>query len=410
MPARLPAVPKSKPRLLRQVVVATRMGLSTLRHRVKGALTVIVSLAIVTLAMGPGLIVADAMRRGLAEEGRPDRAVVLSAGARWDFDSHIPSAWIAAIKAAPGIARNAQGAPLADAQFDLHCLGGLRKPQKGGGLCVNLIGMESAGHTMRPDIRLLVGRWPRPDQRELIAGVRASQVYDQLATGKRLRVTGYWGWGEKHIVSDDWRVVGTFSTNNSFFDANAITSAGMLRAAAGLNDASTIVVQLASPAAFDRFRAAIAANPALHVSVERQTDYYRRLGWSLPRVAVILEALVGTLLGAGAMAGIIHIMFVTVEARENEIAVLRAIGFHGAAVAASVMLEAMLLALAGALLGIALLWAWLDGYQVAGVLRLSITMSLAAQAVAWAWSIAILGALFPALRVTRMEVAEALRR
>jgi putative ABC transport system permease protein len=408
-PRLLLGVPKSEPRLLRQVVVATQVGLSTLRQRIGGAAVVIVSLAVVILAMFPGLMVADAMRRGLAEEGRPDRAVLLSAGARWEFDSGIPSAWIGAIKAAPGVARDTQGAPLADAQFDLHCLGGLRNPRKGKGVCVNLIGMEPAGRAMRPDIRLLAGRWPRPGQRELIAGVRATQVYDQLAVGKRLRVTGYWDWGAKHIVSDGWRVVGTFSTDNSFFDANAVTVAGTLRAVAELGDASTIVVQLTSPAEFDRFHAAIAANPALRVSVERQTDYYRRLGWSLPRAAVILEILIGTLLGAGAMAGIIHIMLITVESREGEIAVLRALGFHAGAAAASVVLEAMLLALAGALLGLAILWFWLGGHMLAGVLPLTINASLTARAIGWAWGIALLGATMPALRAARMEVAEALR-
>ena len=173
-------VPKAAPRPLRQVLVATGLGLSTLRHRIKGALAVILSLALVTLAMGPGLIVADAMQRSLVEEGRPDRAVILSSGARWDFDSRIPAAWIAAIKAAPGIARDAQGAPLADAQFDIHCLRGLGKPRRGGGLCVSLIGMEAAGRAMRPDIMLVAGRWPRPGQRELMSGVQATQVYDQI--------------------------------------------------------------------------------------------------------------------------------------------------------------------------------------------------------------------------------------
>jgi putative ABC transport system permease protein len=411
MQHRLPAMPKTRTHPLRQIAVATRIGLSTLRYRIKGALAVIVSLAVVTLAMFPGLIIADALQRGDEEQGRADRAVVLSASAPVNgfspFNSFIPAAWIGAIKAAPGIARDANGAPLADAQTDLHCLGGLRNPRMGSGTCISLIGMEPAGRAMRPDITLLAGRWPRPGRRELIAGVRAAQTYDQLAVGKRLRITS--DWKAKSAVSTDWLVVGTFSTN-SFFDAKVIAPADMVRAALGRGDANAIVVQLVSPAAFDRFRAALAANPALHVTVERQTDYYRRLGHVQTRVAVILEVLVGTLLGLGAMAGIIHLMQITVESREGEIAVLRAIGFDGAAAAASVVLEAMLLALAGALLGIAILWLWLDGRMFAGALPLAVNVSLTARAVAWACGIAILGAIMPALRAMRMEVAQALCR
>ena len=404
-------MPKTRTHPLRQIAVVTRIGLSTLRHRIKGALAVIVSLTVVTLAMFPGLIIADALQRGDEEQGRADRAVVLSASSPINgfspFNSFIPASWIGAVKTAPGIARDVQGVPLANAQTDLHCLGGLRNPRMGSGTCISLIGMEPAGRAMRPDITLVAGRWPRPGRRELMVGVRAAQTYDQLGMGKLLRLKG--DWRAKSVVSDGWQVVGTFSTN-SFFDAKVIAPADMVRAAIGRGDASIVVVQLISPAAFERFRQAIAANPALHVTVERQTDYYRRLGHFQTRVVVILEVLVGTLLGLGAMAGVMHTMQITIEAREGEIAVLRAIGFDGAAAAFSVILEAMLLALAGALTGIAVLWLWLDGMMFAGALPLAITFPLTVHAIAWVCGIAILGTIMPALRAMRMEVAQALCR
>jgi putative ABC transport system permease protein len=408
MPHHLLAVPKTRTHPLRQIAVVTGIGLSTLPHRVKGALVVIVSLAIVTLAMFPGLIIADALQRGDEEQGRPDRAVVTSVGSRWDFNSVIPANWVATLKAAPGIARDAEGAPLADAQTDLLCLGGMGHPRIGSGTCIHLIGMEPAGRIMRTDIALVTGRWPRPGARELMVGVRAAQIYDRLAVGQRLQLRGDFAWGAKSVVSNGWRVVGIFSTG-SLFDAQAVAPADMVRAAIGRDDASTVVVQLVSPTAFERFRQTIAANPALHVTVERQTDYYWRVGHVQTRAAIIVEMLIGTLLGLGAMAGVMHTMQVTIEAREGEIAVLRAIGFDGGAAAASVVLEAMLLALAGALLGIAILWLWLGGRMFAGALPLAVNFSLTSQAIAWACGIALLGTTMPALRTMRMEVAQALR-
>jgi putative ABC transport system permease protein len=175
-------------------------------------------------------------------------------------------------------------------------------------------------------------------------------------------------------------------------------------------EANAIVVQLNSAADFERFRAALAANPALHVTTVRQDDYYRRLGHVQTRVAIILEVLIGTLLGIGALAGVMHVMHITIEAREGEIAVLRAIGFDGAAAAASVVLEAMLLALAGALTGILILWVWLDGRMFGGTLPLAVNFSLTARAVGWSWGIAILGTIAPARRVANMRLTEALGR
>jgi putative ABC transport system permease protein len=103
-------------------------------------------------------------------------------------------------------------------------------------------------------------------------------------------------------------------------------------------------------------------------------------------------------------------MLVTVEAREGEMAVLRAIGFSEAAVAASVVLEAMLLATAGALLGMYILFLWLNGAPYQGSLILTVQWGRVALAVGWSLGIALAGALSPALAAVRKQVGEALRK
>ncbi len=119
--------------------------------------------------------------------------------------------------------------------------------------------------------------------------------------------------------------------------------------------------------------------------------------------------ILGVLLGLGAMAGILQTMNVAVDAREYEISVLRAIGFDGIALAAAVTIEAMLLAICGALLGCLALWLWLDGNAYQGILPLSVTPLRLVFASLWALGIALLGASLPAMRATRVEAAEALR-
>jgi hypothetical protein len=60
---------------------------------------------------------------------------------------------------------------------------------------------------------------------------------------------------------------------------------------------------------------------------------------------------VGTIMAIGAMFGALNTMFAAVAARAREIATLRAIGFPGLPVVVAVMLETMLLALIGGLIG-----------------------------------------------------------
>ena len=117
-------------------------------------------------------------------------------------------------------------------------------------------------------------------------------------------------------------------------------------------------------------------------------------------------------MGLGATFGALNTMYSAVSARGREIATLRAIGFGGGAVVVSVMAEALLFCVTGALLGIAFAWLAFNGYQHAmggTVIRLAVTARLAATGMGFALVLGAVGGLFPALRAARRPVAEALR-
>jgi len=99
-----------------------------------------------------------------------------------------------------------------------------------------------------------------------------------------------------------------------------------------------------------------------------------------------------------------------------EIATLRAIGFGSAGVVASVLTEALLLALVGAFLGASVAWLLFGGNQISmggtvssAIFELKITPTLLAIGVVWACVVGLLGGLFPAVRAARLPVAAALR-
>ncbi|HEX2761730.1 MAG TPA: FtsX-like permease family protein, partial [Rhizomicrobium sp.] len=98
--------------------------------------------------------------------------------------------------------------------------------------------------------------------------------------------------------------------------------------------------------------------------------------------------------------------------RRVEIATLRAIGFGSTAVVFSVLAEALSLALVGALIGACFAWAYFSGnlQSFSGVaIVLAVTPGMAAGGVGFAFVLASLGALFPALRAARQPIAIALR-
>jgi putative ABC transport system permease protein len=111
-------------------------------------------------------------------------------------------------------------------------------------------------------------------------------------------------------------------------------------------------------------------------------------------------------------------MYSAIASRQVEIATLRAIGFGGAPVVVSVMIEALLLALLGGAVGGTLAYVYCDGAtlstlnfntfsQVAFDFR--VTPRLLAQGFVWALLIGAAGGLLPAVRAARLPVTVALR-
>jgi putative ABC transport system permease protein len=126
---------------------------------------------------------------------------------------------------------------------------------------------------------------------------------------------------------------------------------------------------------------------------------------------------VAIIMAIGAVFGAINTMYAAVAARAREIATLRALGFAGAPVVAAVLIEAMLLALAGGVLGAAVAYLLFHGYTVSTlggnfsqvVFQFQITPALLLQGLQWALGIGFLGGLLPALRAARTPITIALR-
>jgi putative ABC transport system permease protein len=123
-------------------------------------------------------------------------------------------------------------------------------------------------------------------------------------------------------------------------------------------------------------------------------------------------------MAVGATFGALNCMYTAIASRQVEIATLRAIGFGGLPVVVSVMIEALLLALIGGVIGGALAHVYCDGAslstlnfntfsQVAFSFR--VTPGLLARGLTWALVIGFAGGVLPAIRAARLPVTTALR-
>jgi len=136
------------------------------------------------------------------------------------------------------------------------------------------------------------------------------------------------------------------------------------------------------------------------------------------RMLKLVAYAVGSIMALGALLAALNSMHYAVAARTVEIATLRAIGFASSAVAVAVLTEALLLALSGAVVGVAIAYAAFNGAVISTlggalwdsqlVYALNITPSLVVIAILLACVVGLVGGTIPAIRVARSNVADAL--
>jgi len=120
-------------------------------------------------------------------------------------------------------------------------------------------------------------------------------------------------------------------------------------------------------------------------------------------------------MAVGATFGALNVMYSAVSTRTREIATLRALGFGALPVAVSVLVEAMILALLGGIVGIVIAFLLFHGStfttgqlaSISTVLRVS--PEIAALGLTWGIVMGFLGGLLPAVRAVRMKIVDGLR-
>jgi putative ABC transport system permease protein len=220
------------------------------------------------------------------------------------------------------------------------------------------------------------------------------------------------GIGDKIIMPDgEWPIVGIYSTGD-ILDGQIIGDTETIMNALHRQGYNSILVRLTSPDSLGVFKRAMTINPAIQVMVTRHSDWYKKLADQSTTGLIIIAYVVGVVMAIGALFGCLNTMYAAVSARGREIATLRALGFSAFPVAVSVVVEAMLLAVTGALIGAAIAWLLYDGKRDAfgnTVFFLTVSRHLVGLGILWAVVVALLGGLMPSIRAARRPVVEALR-
>lgn len=389
--------------VLKQIVAVTAMGIRSVPQRMASSSVIVIGIAGVVAVIVSVFGMTRGLSGALVAAGQPDRAIVLRAGATSDVASTLLVDAVATIKDAPGIARASDGQAAASAEF-ITAVNLLRK-EDGNRTGVTVRGFEPAAAAVRPEVEIVAGRPFQPGLRELIVGRGALAEFQGLEIGD-----------EVALRDSRWTVVGVFASGGDVNESTLMADAATLMSAYQRTAANSVTVRLESEAAFDEFKAALTTNPTLSVSVERESDYYLRESEEAGQIFDLVTTFVGGIMALGALFAALNTMYSAVSSRARDIATLRAIGFGASGVVVSVLIESLLLAFVGALLGAAIAWLLFNGNMVtlgggvsSLVFEMRVTPGLLGVGVLWACTVGLIGGLFPAVRAARLPVATALR-
>jgi len=384
--------------VFKQTFAVTGMNISSLPQRLISSLVTVIGVAAVVAVMVSLLAIGAGLLKSAEGGASPNRAIVLSSGAAAAYMGQISREQAAIIMDGPGIKTAPDGKPMADPQATII----VEVTKKTGGTTnTAIVGSTPRWLRLDPHFKLIKGRMFRPAVRELIVGKAAASEFANLDVGDHIRLRG-----------SDWTVVGQFEGSGGLSQTVMMGDPDTVLAAFDRNAFQDVAVELQSPAAFKGFKDALTSNPQLQVDVKPMSQYVKD---QLAQVTALLNFVgyfVGVIMGVGAVFGAINTMYAAVDARAREIATLRAIGFGGGAVLVSVMVESLLLALPGALLGAAAAWLLFNGHaaNIASLsFPLAVTPSLVVLGIVWSLIIGLIGGFMPSIRAARLPVATALR-
>lgn len=388
-----------------QVGVVTVLNIRTMTQRVAPSVVAVVGVTGVVAVFVAVLSMAEGFRATMANTGSADSVMVMRSGADSEMTSLLMREDTRVVADAPGIRRTSDG-PVVSAE--LFVIVDLPKRSTNTVANVPLRGVQAQAYLVRDNLRIVEGRRFEPGRNELIAGRGAASQFAGLEVGHTLR------WGE-----NSWTVVGIFDAGGTVADSELWCDVGVLQPAYRRGNSFQVIrAKLESPAAFDRLKQALTTDPRLNLKVVRESEYYAEQSQMVVNLITTLGTLVASLMGIGAIFGAVNTMYSAVASRTREIATLRALGFRGGPVVVSVLTEALLLALAGGVIGGAIAYVGFNGFRTSTMnwqtfsqvaFAFAVTPRLVVSGITYALLMGLLGGIFPAIRAARLPVVTALR-
>jgi len=390
--------------VLLQMLAVTAINLRSLPKRLWLSLATVVAVALVVMVLLTFLAMANGFQRTIAGSGAEDIAVVLRGGSRAELNSVVSLDQVRLIEDGPGIARRADGKPQTSAELYVTVDGIKRSTRTKANL--PLRGLGPQGPALRRGIVITAGRMFNPGSNEIIVGKALGSEFEGFDLGQTVTLN-----------NTRWTVVGIFSAEAGVFESEIWADLPVLQSLFKRTGAFQVVrARLTMPASIDALRSYSDSDPRLKLDVMSEADYFAQQASSTADLIQKLGWPLAIAMAFGSLAGALNTMYSSVAARASEIATLRAIGFGGFSTFVGTLVESLILASFGGVLGAAATYLMFDGFTASTmggnfgqvVFHFELSPRVIGQGLLLALAVGLLGGLFPAMRAARMPIVAAL--
>jgi putative ABC transport system permease protein len=371
--------------------------------RWRATLATVMGIALVVAVFVLVQSLAAGLEKSSQNTGDPRNVMVARKGSTAESSSQITREQYRNILYLPHIARAADGRPLVTA--DVVILVNLPRREDRGEANVTLRGLTPLGMELRPQVRLTQGRWFTPGKREAVVSEKVARRFADCELGGRIRTGG-----------TELTIVGWMDGSNSAFDSEVWMDADEARSAFDRQNYSSLLIRVADTNEMAALMQRIESDKRAPLRAEPEVAYYSAQTSTAGPIK-ILGNFLATTMSIGAVFAAMNTMYASVGSRTREIGTLRVLGYRRRSVLLGFIIEGVILATLGGLLGCALALP-LHGYSTGTlsfdsfsevIFQFRITPELALKGVLFAIVVGMAGSLLPAIRASRLPVIAALK-
>lgn len=364
----------------------------------------VLGIALVSFVYAGVLMLANGIRETLVSTGLNDNAIVVQRSSLSEVTSGITRDAANVLMSIQGIDPGLDGRPLAVAETNVL----VNLPKRGTG---DVVIMTTRGTTpnvlaVRPNIKLVEGRFFTPGTSEIIVGSAARKNFQNCEVGGTLKFS-----------QREWQVVGVFDAGRSGFDSEIWGDIDQFMQAFRRDVFSSITFRIPSDASLNAYKSEVERDNRLRVDVKREDVFYGEQSESLATFIKILGTIITAIFSIGAIIGAMITMYASVANRTREIGTLQALGFPRRSVLVGFLLEALFLSIIGGIIGLIaasslqmLSLSTMNFASMAEVeFRFSLTSDTIINVMIFSIVMGVIGGVLPAFRASRLKVVDALR-